>query len=192
MSRDVLQLGAGERRLVVGSSDRLVRLDVRASTSPDVVWDLDRFPYPFPADSFDVIDCTDVLEHLHDLVRVMEEVHRIGRPGCRVHIATPHFSCSNSYTDPTHRHHLGYRSFDYFTGQNEWGFYSDARFVKRRAEIVFSPTLVNKLVRRLARRWPDSYERRFAWIFPAWFVSLDLEVSKPPAGRAGERAWPEA
>jgi hypothetical protein len=95
-----------------------------------------------------------------------------------VRIATPHFSSANSYTDPTHRQHLGYRSFDYFTGENAWGFYTQARFAKRRATIVFHPTLLNRFVSRLARRWPDRWERRFAWIFPAWFLSFELEVLK--------------
>lgn len=176
--RAILHLGSGRQELGTQPGDRVVRVDLRPETRPDVVWDLDRFPYPFEDASFDVVDCTDVLEHLADVVRVMEEIHRIGRPGCLVRIATPHFSSANSFTDPTHRHHFGFRSFDYFTGDNQWGFYTEARFRKRRAEIVFQPTLLNKVVLRLARRWPDAWERRFAWMFPAWFLSVELEVVK--------------
>jgi SAM-dependent methyltransferase len=188
VTRHVLQLGAGRQRLAVEAGDRLVRLDLRPDTRPDVVWNLDRFPYPFADDTFDYIDCTDVLEHLFDLVRVMEELHRIGKPGCRIHIATPHFSSSNSYTDPTHLHHLAYRSFDYFTGDNPWSFYSRVRFAKRRSEIVFHPSPLNRLVSRLARRWPDVYERRFAWLFPAWFLSFELLVAKPSPPLPGAHA----
>ncbi len=74
------------------------------------------------------------------------------------------------------------RSFDYFTGDNEFGFYTDRRFRKSRAEIVFSPTLMNKIIWRLARRFPAEYERRWAWIFPAWFVYFELIVIKPGSG----------
>jgi len=37
---------------------------------------------------------------------------------------------------------------------------------------------VNKLVRRLANRYPAAYERRWTWIFPAWFLYFELEVVK--------------
>jgi SAM-dependent methyltransferase len=177
MSGRILQLGAGRHRLSE-EPGRVVRVDLRADTKPDLVWDLDRFPWPFEESSFDLIDCTDVIEHLEDVVRVMQEVHRVGRPGGLVRIATPHFSSSNSFTDPTHRHHLGLFSFDYFTGGNQWNFYTDVLFRKKRAELIFHPGLLNRLVRRFARRWPETYERRFAWTFPAWFISVDLEIVK--------------
>jgi hypothetical protein len=96
-----------------------------------------------------------------------------------VKIAVPHFSCCNAFTDITHRHYFSVRSFDYFTGDNELGFYTDRRFRKARAEIVFFPSVVNKLVWRLVRRYPAGYERRWAWAFPAWFLSFELVVVKP-------------
>lgn len=176
--RVILQLGAGKQVLSRDPDDRVVRVDLRADTRPDVVLDLDRFPYPFRDDSFDLIDATDVLEHLEDVVRVMEEIHRIGRKGCQVSIATPHYSCANSFTDPTHRHHFGFFSFDYFTGENKWDFYTRVRFAKRSARVMFFPGLVNALIRRIAARWPELYERRLAWIFPAWFIHVVLEVVK--------------
>ncbi len=116
--RRVLQLGAGEQRLASAEGDAIVRVDLRADVKPDVVWDLDRTPWPLEDSSFDVIDATDVIEHLADVVRVMEEIHRVARPGALVRIVTPHFSSSNSYTDPTHRWHLGLQSFDYFRGES--------------------------------------------------------------------------
>jgi hypothetical protein len=93
----------------------------------------------------------------------------------------PHFSCSNAFTDPTHRHYFGRFSFDYVTDGHELSFYSRARFVERTCRIIFHPTLLNKLVWRLANRYPAEYERRWAWIFPAWFLSVELEVIKEEA-----------
>jgi len=37
---------------------------------------------------------------------------------------------------------------------------------------------VNRLVFRLANRFPERYERRWAWMFPAWFLYYELEVVK--------------
>src|SRR5437773_9127858 len=48
--------------------------------------------------------------------------------GALIHITVPHFSCSNAFTDPTHRHYFGYSSFDDFTENNDLCFYSSVRF----------------------------------------------------------------
>ena len=159
-------------------------MDLVADTNPDVVHDLDQTPWPFPDGRFEEVWAYDVLEHLDDLIAVLEEVHRICRPGAVLKATVPHFSCSNAFTDPTHRHYFGRFSFDYFTGENEFAFYSRARFRRRAASIVFRPTLLNKIVHRLANWRPAPYEQRWAWIFPAWFLYFELEVVKDVAADA--------
>ena len=170
----VLNLGAGLDRSIPGA----VTVDLVAKTQPDVVHDLDIYPWPFETDSFDQVICREVVEHLGDVIKAMEEMHRVTRAGGLVHIVTPHYSCSNSYTDPTHRRHLGYFSFDYFTDENQWGFYSEARFRMKRREIQFYGRYKNAPQKWLANRHPRLYEERFAWIFPAWYLVFDLEVVK--------------
>jgi SAM-dependent methyltransferase len=168
-----LNLGCGRKPL-----PDAVNLDAIDGVGADVVHDLNCAPWPFPDDHFDEVHAYDVVEHLVDVVRTVEEVHRICRHGAVVHITVPHFSSANAFTDVTHRHWFGHRSFDTFTAAHELSFYSQARFVRRRATITFYPSLINKVVRRLAERWPERYERRWAWMFPAWFLSFELEVVK--------------
>lgn len=170
----VLNLGAGKDRAPAGATT----VDVVARTNPDVVHDLNQRPWPLASDAYDLIYCKDVIEHLDDVIGTLEEIHRVAADGATVVITTPHFSCANSYTDPTHRHHLGIRSFDYVTGENQWDFYTTARFRKQRASIVFHGSWKNKLTWRLAARAPDFYERHLAWIFPAWFMYVELVVVK--------------
>lgn len=172
----VLNLGAGRDR----SMPDAVTVDRVAATNPDVVHDLDVYPWPFETDSFDQIICRDVIEHLADVVRAMEEMHRITRPGGRIHIVTPHYSCANSYTDPTHRRHLGYYSFDYFTGENQWGFYSGARFRLAGRTLRFYGRYKNAVPQWIANRFPRFYEEHLAWIMPAWYLVFDLDVVKEP------------
>lgn len=155
-----------------------MNLDVTSATNPDVVHDLNIAPWPFPAGSFDEIHAKDVIEHLDDILLTMEEIHRVARPGAIIRITVPHYSCANAFTDPTHRHYFSIFSFHYFTGENEFPFYTAAKFRRRSSQIVFHPTVVNKIVWRLAARWPEAYERRWAWIMPAWFLSFELEVVK--------------
>lgn len=172
-ARRILNLGCGLKH-VPGA----VNLDVTAATKPDVVHDLNVRPWPFEADTFDEVRANDVIEHLDDLLATMEELHRVCAPGAVVSITVPHYSSPNAFTDPTHRHYFSLFSFHYFTGENQFPFYTSVRFSRRASQLVFHPTLLNKIVWRLAARWPEEYERRWAWVFPAWFLYFELEVVK--------------
>jgi len=172
--RTVLHLGSGVKYDPVA-----VNVDVIATTNPDIVHNLDVRPWPLPDDHFTEVRAYDVIEHLDDVVAAMEEIHRVCRHGAVVKITVPHYSCCNAFTDITHRHYFSVRSFDYFTGNNEFGFYTERRFRKARAEILFFQSLVNKVIWRLASRFPSQYERRWAWMFPAWFLYFELVVIKP-------------
>ena len=172
-SRNILHLGAGKKY----AADA-VNVDVVAATSPDFVHNLDVLPWPLPSGHFREVRAYDVIEHLTDIVMAMEEIHRVCSDGAVVKITVPHYSCSNAFTDPTHRHYFSAASFNYFTGDSEFDFYTDRAFRKQSVRIVFHPTLTNKLVHRLANRWPAAYERRWAWMFPAWFLYFELIVVK--------------
>lgn len=167
-----LNLGCGKKY-----DHGAVNVDIRTSEVRADVWhDLNIRPWPFEDDTFEEVIAQDVIEHLRDIIPTMEEIHRICRPGAVVRITLPHFSCANAYADPTHQHYFSLFSFDYVTGER--AFYTTKRFRIRRRSIVFQPTVLNKIVWRLANRYPDEYERRWAWMFPAWFLSFELEVVK--------------
>jgi SAM-dependent methyltransferase len=175
-----LNLGCGRKHL-----PGAVNLDVTAETGPDVVHDLNRIPWPFPDERFEVVHAYDVIEHLNDVIAAVGEIRRVLKPGGVAHITVPHFSCSNAFTDPTHRHYFGWFSFDYVTGEHEHSYYTATRFRMRSRRLVFYPSWVNKLVWRLANRWPGRYERRWAWVFPAWFLAFELEAVKPERADPG-------
>ena len=104
-------------------------IDRNPASQPDVLADLEKFPYPFADNSFDRITAIHVIEHLGDVIRAMEEFHRLLRPGGTLRIETPHYTDYSSFCDPTHKNHLNSFSFRYF-GPNHGGFgyYSAARF----------------------------------------------------------------
>lgn len=155
-----------------------VRLDRAREAKPHVVANVDRGGLPFRCDAFETVGAYDVVEHVEDLVAFVEEAHRVLKPGGRLLVTTPHFSCANAYTDPTHRRALGLRSFDYFGDGHSLAYYSRARFRVRAATLLFEGALLGRLLSHLARRWPRFYERRLAWVFPAWFLYFELEALK--------------
>jgi SAM-dependent methyltransferase len=124
LARTILDVGCGIRKYP-GS----IGIDFNSASAADVLCDLDRFPYPFADRTFDHLRAIHVIEHVTDVVRTMEEFHRLVRPGGRIRIETPHYTDYSSFCDPTHKHHLNSFSFRYF-GSNDGGFgyYTEAKF----------------------------------------------------------------
>lgn len=82
-----------------------VNVDLLPDLQPDVVCNLDRFPYPFPDAAFERISASHVLEHLNDPLAAMREWHRLLTPGGELVVKVPHFS--RGFTHPDHK-----RGFD--------------------------------------------------------------------------------
>jgi SAM-dependent methyltransferase len=154
----VLDLGCGNKKRAGA-----IGIDFNSRTAADVIHDLNKFPYPLEDASFDEIYLDNTLEHLDDVIRVMEELHRIGKPGCMVKVIVPYFRSVWAYIDPTHKHFFTVDSFAYFDPSNPICArysYSLARFKIER--VVFNETLKNrwtkKIVLGFANRWPHLYE----------------------------------
>jgi SAM-dependent methyltransferase len=122
----VLELGSGLRPYEPAPGEEVTHLDRQALPHVEQVWDLDQFPYPFMDNAFDRILAFDVLEHLCDVRRVIEELWRIARPAARLVVRVPHWASFRAHRDPTHRSSFDQHSFDYF-GSGEYSYYSRAR-----------------------------------------------------------------
>src|SRR5438445_10438697 len=108
----ILDVGCGIRK-----QPGAIGIDRNPASQPDVLVDLDKFPYPFPDNSFDRITAIHVIEHLSYVIRSMEEFHRQLRPGGTLRTEQPHYTVYNSFCHPTHRSHRNSLSYGYF-GQN--------------------------------------------------------------------------
>lgn len=122
----VLDVGCG-----INKKPGSIGLDRNAASRADVLADLDHFPYPFRDSSFDALQAIHVIEHVSDVIRSMEEFHRLVRAGGEVLIVTPHYTDFSSFCDPTHRWHLNSFSLRYFGDDNAgYGYYSTAKFTE--------------------------------------------------------------
>lgn len=92
-----LNLGCGALK-----KDGYVNVDWHSLVEPDVVHDLNVFPYPFEDGTFDLVEAIHVLEHLDRPFRVMQEIHRLAKPGARIIVRVPHFS--RGFTHAEHFH----------------------------------------------------------------------------------------
>lgn len=159
-----------------------VGLDSNPRVHPDVLHDLDVFPYPFENESFDRIICINGIEHVARPLEVLREMARLGVNGAIVYMTTPNFSSPDAYTDPTHRHAFTSRSFDYLIPGTQLAEldYADAGFekVSVRVDFIGLPRLLRGIVSRLANHDLLTYERRWAYLFPAHQLHVTLKVRK--------------
>jgi len=107
--RRVLELGCG-RVKAPGAIGVDSNFD---ATAADVIADLNN-PLPFGDNSFDEVRAIHLIEHLHDVMKALAEIHRVTRPGGTLYLVTPHYTDFISWCDPTHRWHLNSFSFRYF------------------------------------------------------------------------------
>jgi SAM-dependent methyltransferase len=163
----VVDVGCGNKK-VAGA----VGVDCLALPGVDVIHDLTSFPYPFATSSVDEIHLNHVLEHLPDVMATMEELWRIAKPGAKINIRVPHFTGILAWRDPTHRRSFTSESFTYF-GENEYSFYTHARFDVISVRLMYSSThkllspwrkILAKTVQSLIDRYPTFCEHHLSYL----------------------------
>ncbi len=177
-TRTMLDLGCGLRK-----RPGAIGIDVNPRSQADVIHNLNVLPYPFHENCFNEIIADNVIEHLDDVVRVMEELYRIGKPSAIITVVVPFFPHRQANTDPTHRHFFGIHSFDYFIpGTANAGFqYSDARFSL--LSVQFEEGLkqehwIDRIIVWYANAHRELYENRLANLFPLRNLTFRLRVEK--------------
>ena len=98
----------------------------------DLVFDLEKYPWPINDKTCDEIIAKDVLEHLSNTVKVMDEFYRITKPGAKIYIAVPYWNSWEAITDPTHVSQFNEYTFEFFDPNKSRcknrPYYSKARF----------------------------------------------------------------
>lgn len=126
----ILDVGCG-----LNKRPHSVGLDRNRDTAADVIGDIDRGTLPFRDSLFDEVWLVHVIEHVENVVKTIEEAHRVAKPGGRIILETPHYTDFSSFCDPTHRWHLNTFSFRYFTEEGGFSYYSRSRLRQRRLHV---------------------------------------------------------
>ena len=137
--------------------------------------DLTKFPWPIQDNSYDLVICQHVIEHLPDTVKSLEELNRITAPGGKVLVETPHYTWFEAYRHYGHKHHFSFGSFDYFLKGNPY-YKTDFHIADK---YIFFDDLTFLLgIGFLANLVPRLYEKRLAFIFPATSFHVTFRVDK--------------
>lgn len=178
MSALRLDLGCGRRK-----REGWTGVDSNPAVAPDVLHSLERFPYPFADSSVDELVMDNSLEHLHDQLGVMAELHRIGKPGALVTLHVPYFRAHWAFNDPTHVRFFSVEAFYHYDPGHPYHAlypYSQARFtvesVRFNERITRGP--LRTLAKWVANRWPERYEDWLGHLVPLDELTFRLRVLK--------------
>lgn len=153
-----------------------INLDSVKLPGVDIVHDLNKFPWPFKQNVFEKIISISTLEHLENLIKVMEEIHRISKNEAIIEIRVPHFSSLGAFKDPTHKIFFSYYSFDYFTDDFNYNFYTKARFKILKRKIIYGK--IFKPLEIIANLFPKIHEIFLRKFFPVQDLYFKLKVVK--------------
>ena len=179
MAKDMELLVVGEGRKTRPDA---VTVDVNPRVEPDVLHNLEHFPWPFERNQFREIICHHVLEHLFRFTEVLNELHRICKTDGQIRIQVPHFSSRYAHS-PGHIYSFNIDSFaPYVTGSDfNHGFNwidTDCRFRLMDRRITFHKAYRQFFLHKLFNRFPVAYERFWTYLFPAENLEIELQPLK--------------
>lgn len=166
----------------------VIGIDARELEGVDIVADLEKGLPFIPNKTVDEISSRHFLEHLENFEYLMEEIHRVLKPGGVHKVIVPHFSNPHYYSDFTHKRFFGLYSFDYFA-ENESKlkrkvphFYTIYKFKILKRKLNFkSPFLIRHFMKKPVKAlfnssdyFQEFYEEHFCYWIPCQEVYFEM------------------
>jgi predicted SAM-dependent methyltransferase len=142
-------------KLNLGACDRPAEgfLSIDIAPPADQIVDLGQYPWPWDSGSVEAVIAHDLLEHLPDRVKTMNELHRILAPGARADIIVPNAAKgAGQWQDPTHKSPFCLNSFQYFRHES---------FAQQRLARSYGISASFRVVLLEESRYQDDYEEVF-------------------------------
>lgn len=106
----VLDIGCGRTK----QQPFAVGVDCHSFEGVDVVTDLENAGLPSRDREIDQVYAVHFLEHVRNLLGLMNEIHRVLRPDGVLHVMVPNASFVNALADPTHVRFFHLQTFKFF------------------------------------------------------------------------------
>jgi len=176
----ILDLGCGKNKHVIKDAE-VIGLDKFPLEGVDVVHDLEKRPIPFKDNEFDEIYAVHVLEHIDNFFSVMEEAHRILKPGGIFKIWVPYGLAALGM--PDHKRFFTFRTFEVFNENHPDSYFTVARFKIKKAELTFVTKkrgwgrVVNAIFNPIIN-FNHKFTQRFLRFLPISRMYIELECVK--------------
>src|SRR3989344_5706428 len=99
----IILMKVQEKKLNLGCGNDIkpgyLNVDFETFHGVNLVYNLNKLPYPFKENQFEEIIMRNILEHLDNPYNIMKEIYRISKQNAKVIIRTPHFSSNNAWGD---------------------------------------------------------------------------------------------
>lgn len=161
----ILDLGCGKHK-----AKGAIGVDCEIDSDADVIFNLEKFPYPIKDNVVDSVISKHLLEHMHDPIRVLKEICRIVKTNGEILVEVPHFSSHIAY-GLGHKHLFSYKEIIQIIK-------NDLKCNIIKAQITFYKSFRWSGIMFLANKFPIDYERFWTYIFPAENIKVTFWVVK--------------
>lgn len=151
-------------------TEGLIGIDLDPNSAADIIADLEKNAIPLRENSVDRVVSKHFFEHLEDPIRLLKDIYRVVKDGGEIFIEVPHYSSYISH-GIGHKHYFSHKELVQMV-KNE----IDCDIVK--PEITFYKTFRLFGIKFLANKFPVSYERFWAYIFPAENLKITARIRK--------------
>lgn len=153
----ILNIGCGFRKM-----PEAVNVDGYEICEPDVLWDLNKYPWPWEDESVDIVFAFHVMEHMDDWLKAFKEVARILKVGGMFDMRVPDATSTDDMGYIDHKFTFTRHSFHMCIKQHNRGANAWAR---SQGVIPLAMTRYQKVIL-------DKYVK---WWIPKWFLKFASE-----------------
>lgn len=143
----ILDIGAGPFKY-----PGAISIDFNPESNPDILWDLNNYPWPFNDNEFDMVYSSHCLEHLNNTKKALEEIWRISKPNALVIVKLPHFSSRLAWGDCEHTRAFSSGLFHSFSDEYKKLFKTPAKFEVKKIRFCWSPPIRNGLATKTTKK----------------------------------------
>lgn len=127
--QDFYKAFLGEKKVNLGCANNhepgFINVDKNPDVKPQVLADLERPPLPFEDNSVDTVMGSHIFEHIRNFIPLVEDIHRILKPGGFLISFTPYGSSDDNWENPHHVRGFTEMTWEYFDqriyGRNDAG-----------------------------------------------------------------------
>ena len=177
----ILDIGCGAKKLEIEGA-KVIGLDFYDNTLADVLCDLEEGELPFKDNEFDGIHTNHTLEHIRNIIPLVDEMWRVVKPGGIIKIWVPYFASSLAHSSLDHVTFFSYTTFYVYREEDPTHYLWEPTTFKVKSQYNWSGHFglrtIGKVIGFIINKIPRIYQRLFCFILPTEEVYFELEVVK--------------